>query len=379
MNNLITCASTPAYVQKRIPALDGLRALAILMVVTYHYIAVPISPESSKGYMLIRQALSKNWSGVDLFFVLSGFLIAGILIDNKNATNYFKVFYLRRIFRIFPLYYFTIALFVVLNYVATNFGLINEQIFSNSLPLFSYLLSIQNFFMVVQGTFGNEFLAITWSLAIEEQFYLFLPLVIRYNQRKRLPFILFFLICFSITLRAVVGKGTFLAFVMMPWRLDGLLLGAVLAIIIRDNTILNILKKNVRWIKIISTLLFIYLTYCTWTEPLGTLSPIFVFSMFYTLIIFLSISEQNSLLSRFFCNAFMVKIGKISYGIYLLHQMVNGIAHEIFLKKLPSFDNYPAILITLFAFIITYLMANILYNSFEKKFIDIGHKINYIF
>src|SRR6266446_4286628 len=89
----------------RVPELDGLRGIAILLVIVWHY-AVELfarEPGSTAAYGLAVLRLS--WSGVDLFFVLSGFLIGGILIDNRGARNYFRVFYFRRVCRIVPLYY----------------------------------------------------------------------------------------------------------------------------------------------------------------------------------------------------------------------------------------------------------------------------------
>jgi peptidoglycan/LPS O-acetylase OafA/YrhL len=159
--------STP----KRIPELDGIRGFAILLVLCYHYIAVPIPVNARPELLFIRQILSNAWSGVDLFFVLSGFLITGILIDHRDAGNYFKVFYIRRINRIFPLYYFFLILFLVLQRWESQLGFVSENLFDNSLPIFPYFLYLQNFVMAVRGDYGNEFLAMTWSLAVEEQFY----------------------------------------------------------------------------------------------------------------------------------------------------------------------------------------------------------------
>jgi peptidoglycan/LPS O-acetylase OafA/YrhL len=113
-------------------------------------------------------------SGVDLFFVLSGFLIGSILLDNREAANQFKVFYLRRFCRILPIYFVWIALFFVLGKL-----LLNDWLFASRYPAWSYPTFTQNFFMSNIGGFGAGWLAVTWSLAIEEQFYLTAPLLIR--------------------------------------------------------------------------------------------------------------------------------------------------------------------------------------------------------
>ena len=96
----------------RIPELDGLRGLAILLVLVWHYFisSISVGVGTWQAYAVVPFRLT--WSGVDLFFVLSGFLIGGILYDVKNSENYFKVFYFRRIYRIFPVYFIWAVLFV---------------------------------------------------------------------------------------------------------------------------------------------------------------------------------------------------------------------------------------------------------------------------
>jgi peptidoglycan/LPS O-acetylase OafA/YrhL len=103
----------PSTRPQRVPELDGLRGLAILLVLIWHYGLAPlkilISPLAGP-FVLI---LDLTWSGVDLSFVQSGFLISGILLDNREAPYYFKAFYTRRIFRIFPLNFMWLAIFAV--------------------------------------------------------------------------------------------------------------------------------------------------------------------------------------------------------------------------------------------------------------------------
>lgn len=101
---------------KRIPQLDGLRGIAILLILIWHYVVCQVSYFPNLFCVQVIQALNFTWSGVDLFFVLSGFLIGGILLDHRKADNYFQVFYIRRICRIFPLYFLWMAIFCVLKY-----------------------------------------------------------------------------------------------------------------------------------------------------------------------------------------------------------------------------------------------------------------------
>src|SRR5262249_6222855 len=111
----------------------------------------------------------------------SGFLIGGILMDNRGSANYFKTFYIRRVCRIFPLYFLWLVLFFVLLLLLQPSFPEYSTIFGHGIPHFpqwGYALFLQNFFMARSGDFGPAWLGITWSLCVEEQFYLVLPLLI---------------------------------------------------------------------------------------------------------------------------------------------------------------------------------------------------------
>jgi peptidoglycan/LPS O-acetylase OafA/YrhL len=166
--------------KSRIPELDGIRGLAILLVLIEHYIsdAPHLNLARWQAYALIPFRLA--WSGVDLFFVLSGFLIGGILIDARGATNYYATFYARRVHRIFPLYYLWFLLFLIGLPLSST---VNEgsgrMLFNRDLPIWSYPIFFQNFAMSLRRGTGPMWLGITWSLAVEEQFYVILPWAIR--------------------------------------------------------------------------------------------------------------------------------------------------------------------------------------------------------
>lgn len=364
-------------IPKRIPELDGIRGLAILLVILYHYVAVSIPEDASSGFLFVRQIFSNGWSGVDLFFVLSGFLIAGILIDNRKTQNYFKVFYIRRMNRIFPLYYFFLLFFIVLQFIESQWGLFSDHLFTNSLPFPSYLIYLQNFSMAAQGDFGNEFLAMTWSLAVEEQFYLFLPLLVRLSLPHRLPLNFLFFIGLPLILRATLGSDGYYSFVLTPWRLDSLLLGSLLAVIVRTPKLFSMLKAHLIWIKIAFSALLAFIFYSTMTEELGSLDHLFIFGLFYTLLIFLLLADNTNILARIFRHPTLLALGFISYGIYIFHQLVNGILHDLFFKRPPSFHNPQTVLVTLLAFLVTSLLALSTYHAFEKRFISFGHKYLY--
>ena len=168
-----------------IKPLDGIRALAILLVLISHYFNCQIGDDVTGILKSLKWLTFCTWSGVDLFFILSGFLIGRILIVHKRSQNYFKTFYLRRAFRIFPVYYLIILIFVIL--MVSGFSPSVPWLMKNPFPLYSYLLCIQNFWAST-GDFGPNWLGVTWSLAVEEQFYLLLPLLVIIIKDKWLPF-----------------------------------------------------------------------------------------------------------------------------------------------------------------------------------------------
>ena len=166
-------------ISSRIPALDGLRGCAILLVLLFHFTARAPYPTDAASIRL-QSAFDLGWSGVDLFFVLSGFLITGLLIDAKGSAGYFKVFYARRALRILPLYYGALVVMFVLPHVLTSvmnptyITPIKDQIwYWGYLQNYPYLT---NAWKDVAGPF--------WTLAIEEQFYLAWPLLVLLLSRK---------------------------------------------------------------------------------------------------------------------------------------------------------------------------------------------------
>src|SRR6186997_1549382 len=159
-----------------IPALDGLRGIAIVLVMLHHF--TYLRPTSGID-ALIGNVLFFGWTGVDLFFVLSGFLITGILLDTRNSRRYFTTFYARRTLRIFPLYYLIlfIALVVLPKFPAVDRVLIGQDELIDLPPQWPYWLYLTNFSIADRG-WVHGWVDVGWSLAIEEQFYLVWPLVI---------------------------------------------------------------------------------------------------------------------------------------------------------------------------------------------------------
>jgi peptidoglycan/LPS O-acetylase OafA/YrhL len=234
----------PNYIKE----LDGLRAIAILLVIVWHYLLGQTTPDllPPKVWMLF----SWSWSGVDLFFVLSGFLIGRILIYYKNSPTYFKTFYMRRIWRIFPPYYLSLLLFFV--FMAMGGAKTFPILFGDSIPYISYPLYIQNFFMATNG-FGPNWLAVTWSLAVEEQFYLLFPFVIYFVNHKHLPKIFIVCILLAPLLRGIIGS--YGAYVLLPARMDALMVGALIAYYYQNGSIQKYIAPHARTLAFCTALL----------------------------------------------------------------------------------------------------------------------------
>jgi peptidoglycan/LPS O-acetylase OafA/YrhL len=222
----------------RIPEWDGIRGLAILLVVFFHFFTVS-SDTGGLPTRVISAVLSFGWSGVDLFFVLSGFLIGGILMDNRSSANYFKTFYIRRVCRIFPLYFLWLALFFVLPWLLPSNFPGYRAVFAGGiahLPQWGYALFLQNFYIAKVGDFGSFWMAATWSLCVEEQFYLLLPLMIRFVFPRK-PLWMFIILVALVPLLRVflfLFHPSIFTFVLLPCRADALLLGVLGAYMIRQ-------------------------------------------------------------------------------------------------------------------------------------------------
>jgi peptidoglycan/LPS O-acetylase OafA/YrhL len=214
------------------PALDGLRGIAILLVLFHHFTIIRPATEIERA--LANVALI-GWSGVDLFFVLSGFLITGILIDARGSKRYFSSFYMRRTLRIFPLYYLVVfvSLVIIPQFPAAYDLLVGQAAPREQLP---YWLYLTNFAVAARNAFLHGILDIAWSLAIEEQFYLVWAAVVWLCPPRLLGPLCAAIVAAAPLARAwALGRGAepIDVYVLTPFRADALATGALLAWLIR--------------------------------------------------------------------------------------------------------------------------------------------------
>ena len=216
----------------RLPGLDALRGLAILMVLVHHAVQVVPLP-----WPRLQAAATCGWAGVDLFFALSGFLITGILLDARDDRQYFRNFYMRRVLRIFPLYYGVLAVSLVLVLAVPHVQWRRHLRLEPWLWLYgtNFKIAMEEWYPF---RFGRVRLDHFWTLAVEEHFYLIWPLVVRACSRRRLAWVCAGLLVFCPLLRWwYAARGEWVAaYVLTGCRADALAAGALGAILARGSS-----------------------------------------------------------------------------------------------------------------------------------------------
>jgi peptidoglycan/LPS O-acetylase OafA/YrhL len=367
----------------RLPQLDGLRGLAILLVLVWHYF-VNLLLVGSDAWKPAQRLLGFTWSGVDLFFVLSGFLLGGILLDESNSPNYFKAFYARRAFRILPLY----SLLVVLLAAAEVTGLATRAdwswMFARPLPLASYISFTQNFVTAARGDFGCSFLGVTWSLAIEEQFYLVLPWLLRAVPRPAQPSVLLTMVVaapfFRLAALGLLPHGLVTGFVLTPCRMDTLLLGVLLAWVLRDEEWKAKLAARRKIIlallamAVMAALGYGFIDPGPWLVATAGLSGA---ALLYAGLLWLCVTQPQTWFSRLCRWRVLRGLGGISYGVYLLHQPVSGAVHLLAGHDFPRLNGPADGCLTLAALAVTLTLAAASWRWFEKKLVRRGRSFTY--
>ena len=363
---------------KRSVELDGVRGVAILLVLLWHYVFDLLGAEPQTAAAYLRAALRLTWSGVDLFFVLSGFLIAGILLDNRTSSNYFGVFYIRRVCRIFPVYFLSLAVFLCLSTLEFAAAPSFAWLFSDPFPAWSYATFTQNILMGLKGTLGPNWLAVTWSLAVEEQFYLLVPLLIYFLPRRALLGVLIAAVIAAPILRfAFPGPH---AFVNVPWRADSLLSGAALAVLVRSPGFVSTIQAHRTAVSILFVVFVAGLAFMTLRPEVGAFGNAFSHSWLagtYTVFVLIAYLNCIPVLTKTLRFPVLVWFGQLSYGIYLIHQPVMGLirgtlqSYQVPMGALSVFAMGAA------AFGVTLLAASLSFRLMERPALQFGHRFRY--
>jgi peptidoglycan/LPS O-acetylase OafA/YrhL len=364
-------ATRELLINRRIPSLDGVRGVAILMVLVWHYVACQVTTHSGK----MIQELSLGWSGVDLFFVLSGFLIVGILIDHRAAPNYFHVFYIRRVCRIFPVYFLVLGAFIIASHIAYFSTPRFNWLFGGPMPILSYVTFTQNFFMGWSNSYGANGLGMTWSLAIEEQFYLVVPILICFLPRRLAFYVLAIGVLTAPILRC--AWPSFFAFVGTPWRADSLFSGGCLAFIVRSQLCLELLVKHRGLVMACAATMFAGIICMLFkAKHFGQFDHLWLAGL-YSSVVLISTVYTDNWLSIVMANPILGWFGRYSYGIYMFHQPMSGLLHGIIRGSEPGIKSLDDAGVTLLAFVSTLVLAVISYYCMERPILSFGHRFIY--
>ncbi|HEX8324916.1 MAG TPA: acyltransferase [Tepidisphaeraceae bacterium] len=378
------------------PAIDGLRGIAILLVLFHHF-----TPAVS-GTWFTKKLLTgahTGWVGVDLFFVLSGFLITTILLRTKNTPDYFLNFYARRTLRIFPIYYLTLAVVLIglpvlltLPYVGTAITTLFGRLVSD-LPTMingqSWLwLYGSNVKIAVAGErWGavNHF----WSLAVEEHFYLVWPIVVYFCSREKLKQVCLILILSAPILRAMLmlaGFDSVVPYVLTMTRVDSMAVGGLMAALLAEKNGLLKWRPRITLAAIVSMVGLAAIAGYHRRLDRDDFVTTFVGYSFLAMVSAWLVLECGQIKAgtracKIIANPVLASLGKYSYGLYVTHMFFA----KTFEMMLPwttlhrMFGSYGAAIMihAVLSIAMSWCIAWVCFHAFEKHFLKLKSLFDY--
>jgi len=366
--------------REHVGVLDGLRGVAILAVMLHHFEYL-LPPGNIVG-TAVKYLFYAGWTGVDLFFVLSGFLISGILIDTREAENYFSSFYARRILRIFPLYYTVLTTLVILAHIMYRPEF--DRFMAKPSDQIYYFFYLNNWWILIKDTWHANIIGHFWSLAVEEQFYLLWPACLWLIPKPWLfrvavggciaASLLRIALVFAYGPSHAIGQNTFA-------RMDTLLAGAACAVIVRDRSMAARVKSWLKPIMILTVLGFFSIQlFADQSRESGPYMQTIGFSLIAAgcsallLHIFLGQCEFSPE-QRLFTTATLKAMGKYSYGIYVFHVPILMAVTVFFGKVLRlGINPWTSIAVFLALIALSFLTAELSYNLFEVRFLRLKNR-----
>lgn len=371
--------SVPVHPSARIVEFDGLRGLAISLVV-WHHLAEPYLP-SGRGSWLgwLQGASNLSWCGVDLFFVLSGFFIGGILLEHRDSARLAAVFYLRRSLRILPIFYLTlVAIFAYSAAGGPHSG--------HSFPIWAYPLFLSNFYQAIAQDWDWPALGVLWSICVEEQFYLVAPWVVRCLQPAAFPWLMAVLIVSALVLRLIlagVAPDNLIAMhVLTPLRMDAFALGAMVAWAQRTRAtqaFWNHLGRTwPRWLCFVVTVLAVL----TLLRPkqgslLLAAGGYTLLACAFAILVAVIAGPRPAALSRLLAWPPLVALGRHSYFIYLWHFLLGLALIDWLGGSQYQLNSLGSLLILVAALGSIWALAALSWRFIESPLIRWSHRYTY--
>jgi peptidoglycan/LPS O-acetylase OafA/YrhL len=358
---------------RHIPALDGLRGIAILLVLLHnaHYF-----PGGAHGLLWAAGLVSNaGWIGVPLFFVLSGFLITRQLLDSQGSSNYYRVFFARRVLRIFPLYYTALLVALVV------FPLAFPAAVGGAMPGWDQIW-LWTFLSNWAGSLGAAHYGMPhfWSLAVEEQFYLIWPFVVHRLDAPRLVKVGTWIVLAALTIRGVMvaaGASVQMVYEYTVCRMDALAIGAIAAALLRITSLDARARALAPWLLPLAAAAALAGALITRAYTLDLASTLTLgqslLALCFGLLLLACVIERgawNRRLQRLLSLAPLRSVGKYSYGMYVVHYpIIKGLAP--FVPRFQSVFGPQLYIVPLMALITlaSYALAFLSYHLLEKHFL----------
>jgi len=367
------------YERKFIPSVEGLRGFCFLSVFLTHYL-LPGTLQNQNGFVFYswKALKSLGYFGVPTFFVLSGYLIGGILYNTRQKEGFFRVFYARRILRVFPVYYLTLIIIACID-VSLRFHL-NHR-------FWAHFLYIQNFLPSLPKLWAEHPVPIEhfWTLAVEEQFYLVWPLVVWFFPRRRkLIGITCFLIAASwaIRLAAPVLSLTLLQVTYLtPTRVDGILFGVLLGFL-RGSFLVERVKPWTKWFALAGILgVAIRSVFMLHDWPISYLGAEIMLPLLnlVAVAIVIEVLQEESWVNRVCRKSWICWVGKLSYSLYVFHYLFYGWYKRSLLPALAIHMSPPIAVIagSLIILAFTFVLSMLSYRFLEAPALRMKKRVRY--
>jgi peptidoglycan/LPS O-acetylase OafA/YrhL len=341
-----------SFTSRRDTALDGFRGLMTLLVLASHYFA-----EIAGGY----PRAAAGFVAVDGFFVLSGLLVGRLVLEKGAAANFMAVFYLRRVFRTFPIYFACLAVALA---GAAVVGLPGDA----HVPAWSYFAFVNNIFSAVSGDVGRPWLSPTWTMAVEEQFYLVAPALLIFTPRRaRLP-ALAAIVAFAILCRAVFlwqGAPGTASTLLLVSRADCLAIGLACAVLLNGS----IDWRKHLWLSVAALLVALGLGAAFGPPAMVLIGHTLICA---ALAVYLMAVAQGAPERRSLDTNLLRYCGDTSYAIYLTHMPVLWLVHAVLRHASPTLATLAGLGATLLCIPVTFALAHLLTRYVEQPITGVG-------